>query len=169
VHEDSRSSSDPSDKTLDVETPSKPRVRMRQSVTELIRSVKPSQATKESDNRHRQYCTQACLLGLVRNHPLDDAYPNVKAHRAYRASNYHALGRKSLAKLMSRQLAENPNNRYEPLGKQGACSALFRLTLEWYRYTFVAKGTMIAFEAKLKHKALVYQHPDAVQGELTLV
>jgi hypothetical protein len=100
---------------------------------------------------------------------LDDACPNVKAHRAYGASNYHALGRKSLAKLMSRQLAENPSNGCEPLGKQGACGALFRLTLEWYEYTFVGKGTMMAFEAKLKLKALVYQHPDAVQGELTPV
>jgi hypothetical protein len=43
---------------------------------------------------------------------------------------------------------------------------LFRLTLEWYRYTFVAKGTVTAFEAKLKHEGLVYQHLDKVQGEL---
>jgi hypothetical protein len=168
VHEDSRSSSGSSDETLDVETLRKPRVRTRQSGTERIHSVKSSQATKESD-RHRQYCTQACLLGLVRKHPLDDACPNVKAHRAHGARNYHALGRKSLTKLMSRQLAKNPDDGCEPLGKQGARGALFRLTLEGYGYTFVGKGTMMAFEAKLKHEALVYQHLDAVQGELTPV
>jgi hypothetical protein len=40
------------------------------------------------------------------------------------------------------------------------------LTLEWYGYTFVGKGTVTAFEAKLKHEGLVYQHLDKVQGEL---
>jgi hypothetical protein len=54
------------------------------------------------------------------------------------------------------QLTKNPNNGCEPLGKQGAYSALFRLTLESYRYTFVVKGTIIAFKGKLKHKGLVY-------------
>jgi len=75
---------------------------MRQSVTELIRSVKPSQATKESDNRHRQYCTQACLLGLIQKHPLDDACLNVNAYCAYKVGNYYALRQKSLAKLILR-------------------------------------------------------------------
>ena len=69
-------------------------------------------------------------------------------------------------KLMLGQLTENPNNGCEPLGKQGAYSALFRLTLESYRYTFVVKGTIMAFKGKLKHKGLVYQHLDEVQGEL---
>jgi len=48
---------------------------------------------------------------------------------------------------MSRQLAEDPENGCEPLGKQGA--------LESYGYTFVAKGTVTAFEVKLKHEGLV--------------
>jgi hypothetical protein len=96
------------------------------------------------------------LLGLVRKRPLDDACPNVGAHRAHGTGNHHALGRKSLMKLMLRQLAQDPDNGCEPLGKQGARGALFRLTLEWYRYTFVVKGTMTAFIAKLKHKGLVY-------------
>jgi serine/threonine protein kinase len=95
-----------------------------------------------------------------------DACPNVGAHRAQGAGNKHALGRKSLAKLMLRQLTENPDNGCEPLGKQGACGALFRLTLESYRYTFVAKGTVTAFTAKLKHECLIYRHLDEVQGEL---
>jgi hypothetical protein len=67
---------------------------------------------------------------------------------------------------MLRQLAENPDNGCEPLGKQGARGALFRLTLESYGYTFVAKGTVTAFKAKLKHEGLVYRHSDEVQGEL---
>jgi hypothetical protein len=166
VHEDPQSPSGSSDETSDVETPSKPRVRTHQSNTRQMRSVKPPQAAEESDVLPRQYCTQACLLGLVRKRPLDDACPNVNAHRAYGAGNHHALGRKSLAKLMLRQLAEDPENGCEPLGKQGARGTLFRLTLEWYGYTFVAKGTVTAFEAKLKHEGLVYEHLDKVQGKL---
>ena len=166
VHEDPQSPSGSSDETSDVETPSKLRARTRQSGTGQLRPVKSSQAAEESDVRHRQYCTQACLLGLVRKHPLDDACPNVNAHRAHGAGNHHALGRKSLANLMLRQLAEDPDNGCEPLGKQGARGALFRLTLESYGYAFVAKGTVTAFKAKLKHEGLVYRHLDEVQGEL---
>jgi hypothetical protein len=163
VHKDPQSPSSSSDEILDVETPSKPRACTRQSGTGQMRSVKSSE---ESNVHHRQYCTQACLLGLVRKLPLDDACPNVNAHHAHRAGNHHALGRKSLRKLILRQLTENPDNGCEPLRKQGARGALFRLTLEWYGYTFVAKGTVTAFEAKLKHESLVYQQLDEVQGEL---
>jgi hypothetical protein len=104
-----------------------------------MRSAKSSQAAEKSDVYYRQYCTQACLLRLVQNRPLDDACPIVNAHRAHK-EGHHDLGRKSLAKLMLRQLAETPDNGCESLGKQGACDALFRLTPESYGYTFVAKG-----------------------------
>jgi hypothetical protein len=67
---------------------------------------------------------------------------------------------------MSGQLAKSPDNGYKPLRKQGTHSALFRLTLESYRYTFVIKGTITAFKAKLKYKGLVYRYLDKVQGEL---
>jgi hypothetical protein len=131
-----------------------------------MHSVKSLQAAKESDVCYQQYYTQAYLLGLVRKRLLDNACLNVSAHRTYRASNHHALGRKSLTKLMLGQLAENPNNGCEPLRKQGARSALFRLTLKSYRHTFVAKGTVMAFKGKLKHEGLVYRQLDEVQGEL---
>ena len=166
VHEDPQSPSGSSDETSDVETPSKPRARTRQSGTGQVRPVISSQAAEESGVRHRQYCTQACLLGLIRKRPLDNACPNVGAHRAQGAGNKHALGRKSLAKLMLRQLAEDPENGCEPLGKQGARGTLFKLTLECYGYTFIAKGTVTAFEAKLKHEGLVYRYLDEVQGDL---
>jgi hypothetical protein len=63
---------------------------------------------------------------------------------------------------MLRQLAEDPDNGCKPLGKQGARGALFRLTLEWYGYTFIAKGTVTAFKVKLKYKGLVYEYLDKV-------
>ncbi|KAH7364889.1 hypothetical protein BKA65DRAFT_145816 [Rhexocercosporidium sp. MPI-PUGE-AT-0058] len=169
VHKDPQSPSGSSDETADAVTPSKSRARTRQSGTGQMRSIKSSDAVEESDVRHRQYCTQACLLGLVRKRPLDDACPNFNAHRAHGTGNHHPLGRKALAKLISHQLAEDPENGCKPLGKQGARGTLFRLTLEWYGYTFVAKGTVTAFEAKLKHEGLVYRHLDEVQGELVPV
>lgn len=165
VHKDPQSPSGSSDETSDVETPSKPKARTRQSSIGQTRSAKTSQAAK-SDVRHRQYCTQTCLLGLVRRRPLDDACLNINAHRDHGASNHHALEQKSLVKLMSHQLAQDPDNGCEPLGKQGARSALFRLTLESYGYTFVAKGTVTAFKAKLNHEGLVYRHLNEVQGVL---
>jgi hypothetical protein len=166
VHEDPQSPSGSSDETSDVETPSKPTAHTRQSGIGQTRPVKSSQAAQESDIRHRPYCTQSCLLGLVRKRPLDETCPNVRTHRDHGASNHHALERKYLAKLMLRQLAEDPDNGCEPLGKQGARGAFFRLTLQSYGYTFVAKGTVTAFKANLKHEGLVYRHLEKVQGEL---
>lgn len=166
AHKDSQSPSGSSDATSDIETPSKPKAHPRQSSTGQMHSAKSSQVVEETDVRHRQYCTQACLLGLARKGPFDNACPNVDAHRAHGVSHHHALERKTLAVLMLRQLAENPENGCVPLGKQGSRGALFKLTLELYRYTFVAKGTVEAYKAHLKHEGLLYRHLDEVQGEL---
>src|SRR5207244_1549707 len=102
------------DETSDVDTPSKSRARTRQAGTGQMRSNNSSDAIEESDVRHQRYCTPACLLGLVRKGPLDDACPNVNRHRTHGDGIRHALGRKSLAKLMSRQLAQDPDNGCEP-------------------------------------------------------
>jgi hypothetical protein len=166
VYENPQSPSSSSDERSDIETPSKLKARMRQSGIGQVPSVKSLQAAEESDVRHRQYCTQACLLGLIRKNPLDEACPNVNAHRAHGAGNHHALERKSLAKLMLRQLTQDPDNGCKPLGKQGTRGTLFKLTLQLYKYTFVAKGTVEAFKAKLEHEGLVYRHLDKAQTEL---
>ena len=140
--------------------------RTLQSGTGHMRSIKSSQLAQESDVRYRQYCTQACLLGLVRKHSLDDACPNVSAYRTDGAGNHHVLGQKSVAKLVLSQLAADPDNGCKPLRNQGARGTLFRLILESYGYTFVAKGTVIVFKAKLKYEGSVYRYLDKVQGEL---
>ena len=168
LHEDPKSPSGSSDETSDIDTPSKSRARTRQAGNGQMRSIKSSQAVEESDIRHQRYCTHTCLLGLVRKRSLDGACPNVNTHRAHGDGIHHALGRKSFAKQMSRQLAQDPDSGCEPLGKQGARGALFRLTLESHGYTFVAKGTVTAFEAKLKHEGSVYRHCEA-QGEFAPV
>ena len=165
-YEDPQSPTGSSDETSDIETPSQSRIGTRLSRTEQKHQVKSSQGDKHSDVRHRNYCTQACLLGLVRRQPLDDACPNVGAHRVHTANNNHALGRRSLMKHMLRQITADPEDGCEPLGKQGARGALFKLTLKSYGYVFVAKGTVAAFQAKLEHEGSVYRRLDQIQGEL---
>ena len=165
VYEDPQSPSSSSDESSDIETPSKPRTRTAQSGFGQSHSINTSPAVG-SDVRHWQYCTQACLLGLARRRPLDEACPNISTHRALRASNHHGLDQRTLAQLMLCQLAQDPDNGCEPLGKQGARGALFRLTLDTYGYTFVAKGTVRAFKANLKHEGVVYRHLNELQGEL---
>jgi tRNA A-37 threonylcarbamoyl transferase component Bud32 len=41
--------------------------------------------------------------------------------------------------------------------------------LDTYGYTFVAKGTVRAFKANLKHEGVVYRHLNELQGELVPV
>jgi hypothetical protein len=142
-----------------------PQTRTAQSRLGQYHAINTSQAAG-SDVRHRQYCTQACLLGLAGRRPLDGACPNISTHRAIGAGNHHGLDQKTLAQLMLCQLAQDPDNGCEPLGKQGARGALFKLTLDTYGYTFVAKGTVRAFKANLKHEGVVYQHLNELQGEL---
>ena len=165
VYKDSQSPAGSSDETSDIETPSKPRMRTAESGNRHAHAINTSQASG-SDLRQRQYCTQACLLGLVRRSPLDDACPNVSAHRAHGAGSHHALDQKALAQLVRRQLARDPDDGCEPLWKQGARGALFRLTLDLYGYTLVGKGTVRAFKVHLKHEGSVYRHLEEVQGEV---
>ena len=166
VHEDPQSPPSSPDDSSDVETPSKPRTRMAQSEIKQSHVAKTSQAAEERDVGQRQYCTQACLLGLVRKRPLDEACPNVSAHCVRGNSNRHSMDQHTLAQHIRRQLEENLDNGCDPLGKQGARGALFKLTLHSHGYTFVAKGTVEAFIRKLEHEGRVYQHLQEVQGEL---
>ena len=67
---------------------------------------------------------------------------------------------------MLRQLDRTLDEDCEPLGKQGARGALFRLTLQSYGYVFVAKGTVLAFTRNLNYEARVYDHLQDLQGDV---
>ncbi|KAF2010948.1 hypothetical protein BU24DRAFT_49433 [Aaosphaeria arxii CBS 175.79] len=157
-----------SDDDPDAKTSSNRDDHAQKSSKETYTSEILKQAT-ENDIRHRPYCTQACLLGLVREQLLDDSCPNIDAHRGYRNTNHHTMNHKSFVEHMLHQLDEDPDNGILPLGKQGARGALFKLSLEHYEYTFVAKGTVMAFKEDLEHEALVYRHLEKIQGELVPV
>jgi hypothetical protein len=168
VHKDATDPSSSSDELSDAETPSKPSSHARQPGKKQA-TGNTVQSDEQTNTRQRSYCTQACLLGLIRRHLLDEACPNVDAHRIYGTGSYHSLNKKSFVSLISSQLARDPDNGCEPLGKQGARGALFKLTLKSHGYTFVAKGTVLAFKERLKHEVLVYKHLSDVQGKLVPV
>ena len=50
----------------------------------------------------------------------------------------------------------NMNHHYQPLGKQGARGALFKIKLVPYGYAFVAKGTVEIFVVDLRREDREY-------------
>ena len=105
----------------------------------------------------RPYCTQACLLGLIRGHFFDKKCPNIQAHqksardysrntkqKSQQRKNRHAINQPTLARPLDEQLqrAEREDNGgIKSLNRSGWAGALFRLELLSHGYTFVGKGT----------------------------
>jgi len=112
----------------------------------------------------RSYCTQVCLLGLVRGGILDENCPNVEAHRVGRSHRRHGIGIRAFASSVRAQLGQTLDQDCEPLGKQGARGNLFKITLASYGYTFVGKGTIRVFVPDLQHEARVYGRLKRLQG-----
>lgn len=130
----------------------------------------------------RPYCTQACLLGLIRGHVLDKKCPNVDAHqkkaREYgRNDRYmsrrlrnkrHALDQPALAQLIEEQLQKGDREdtgAIQSLDRSGWAGALFRVELVSHGYTFVGKGTVEALIPALHTEAKMYERLDAIQGK----
>ncbi|KAI9808450.1 MAG: hypothetical protein M1826_004148 [Phylliscum demangeonii] len=74
-------------------------------------------------------------------------------------SNRHPLGPgvTAFASLVQRQIEADPDHDIEPMGKQGARGALFKLTLATHGYTFVGKGTIDVFVDELQHEGAIYR------------
>lgn len=120
-----------------------------------------------AEQQTRQYCTQACLLGLKRGYELDENCPNVSSHRTVASSSLHPIGIDELGPLIQEQLAQCLDRDCEPLekyGMYGAIGVLFKLSLEPYGYTFVGKGTIHEFVPHLLHEARVYGRLEKLQG-----
>ena len=118
--------------------------------------------------RQWQYCTQRCLLGLVRGTKLDPACPNVRWYSRHSKGNdkknNHAIGHATFLQLLRKQLIRSLDDGIVPLRKGGARGVLFRVTLLAYGYTFVDKGTVRAFVRDLEHEADVYSRLQPLQG-----
>ena len=122
----------------------------------------------EDTERSAPYCTQKCLLGLVRGGRLDMCCPNVHLHRTKSgrctSTSRHPMTHDRFLKLLEKQLEKSLDDGVDPLGDGSARGVLFRITLLAYGYTFVAKGTVRAFIKHLEHEAAVYERLRAIQG-----
>ncbi|KAK0703513.1 hypothetical protein B0T26DRAFT_731697 [Lasiosphaeria miniovina] len=119
----------------------------------------------------RQYCTQACLLGLKRRKDLDENCPNILLHRSD-GSSRHPVNADQFTDLVKQQLLRDPYWKCQIVdfwSKRGAIGWLFKLELIPYGYTFVGKGTLGCHLGRLKHEGQVYARLDDLQGELVPV
>ncbi|KAF6517518.1 hypothetical protein HZS61_003079 [Fusarium oxysporum f. sp. conglutinans] len=120
----------------------------------------------------KQYCTQACLLGLKRGLDLDSNCPNVLSHRSAEGGTRHSIDAHEFARLVGERLRKNPYRDCEALdgwGKMGATGVLFKLELAPYGYTFVGKGTLLPHPRRLEHESRIYARLDRIQGEVVPV
>ncbi|KAH7377118.1 hypothetical protein B0T11DRAFT_273543 [Plectosphaerella cucumerina] len=120
----------------------------------------------------RQYCTQACLLGLKRGWDLDGKCPNVLSHRTAEGSNQHPIDADDFAHLVTERLRQDPYRGCRALngwGKMGSTGVLFKLELAPYGYTFVGKGTLSGYLPLLQYESRIYAHLDRLQGEVVPV
>ena len=154
------SSSEGSVREIDRPTPSKPPSRQSGPGKRKRTSTQGTAGGYES----RKYCTQKCLLGLKYGRGLDDTCPNIEQHRGQREDRCHRLDLKSFHSLLHSQLVADMDHNCEPLGKQGARGALFKITLVSHGYTCVAKGTVKAFVPDIVHEANVYDRLLSLQG-----
>ncbi|KAI1082419.1 hypothetical protein F5B20DRAFT_531207 [Whalleya microplaca] len=127
----------------------------------------------------RQYCTQQCLLGLVRNGRLDKYCPNVALHCQGTQPPPpqplppqppppqglpHPISHGEFLRLLSEQLKKSLDYGVTRLGLQGSRGALFQVTLLAYGYTFVSKATVPAFISDFQHEEKVYRLLKEEQG-----
>ncbi|KAI8710940.1 EKC/KEOPS complex subunit BUD32 [Fusarium sp. LHS14.1] len=134
-----------------------------------------------NDNEQdRPYCTQKCLLGLVKGGVLDPRCPNMSLHsrqpnnhRSHyrgpsRACARHPIDHAKFLELLWEQLERSLDDGITPLGQGGARGVLFKVALPAYGYTFVSKGTVRAFAKDLEHEAAVYERLQPIQGFITM-
>jgi hypothetical protein len=113
-----------------------------------------------ADKERRPYCTQKCLLGLVRGLAMDPGCPDAALHRQ-RVSNDvqgHPIDDGALPRLLRAQLAcvLDGSGGMQSLGKEGTWGGLFGFTLPENGYTFVAKGFEGDGVERAQNEACVY-------------
>lgn len=118
-----------------------------------------------------EYCTQKCILGLVKGDFLHHDCPNLRLHQhqnkqssVINTDGRHPISHSRFLELLSYQLECTLDYGITSLGITGARGALFKVTLLAYGYTFISKGTIQAFIPDLQHEARVYEQLKNVQG-----
>jgi hypothetical protein len=117
------------------------------------------------------FCTQRCLLGLVRGLPLDPACPNVLSHVPSKQGHVdfacarHELNAVEMLRRFSRQVNQGRRHRgLESTERCGSAGALFKATLASHGYRFVGKGTVAPLVPTIFREGLLYQHMAHLQG-----
>ena len=139
---------------------------------------RPHIAGQESDNNvhnpiSRSFCTQKCMLGLVQPLKLDDACPNVTAHRRGRETDAHQIDYLQLSSLLTSQLALDPNSGCAPLelgrlpGRLHSIDkhVIFRVTLISHGYILVGKATQMRTVKRLRREREAYLVLRKMQGK----
>ncbi|KAL4748494.1 hypothetical protein BDW72DRAFT_180260, partial [Aspergillus terricola var. indicus] len=150
---------------FDPNTPSRPPRERRLVNLPDPRSISAESQGSDSKGKSRKYCSQQCLLGLIKGGQLDRQCPNVSAHGVDR----HLLTPADLIRRLDQQFF-NDHQRLdtrlgcESLHVHGSRGALFKITLWSHGYTFVGKGTPVEFVAGLEHEELIYSHLTPIQG-----
>ncbi|KAK0612581.1 hypothetical protein B0T17DRAFT_593489 [Bombardia bombarda] len=183
AEKEARSRKDPSDDSEDElalsppDTPSPAERRARGGGQGARRNQGGNSAQQPSGGgkqQNRKYCTQKCLLGLVRGGFLDPECPNVALHRKQdghdgdrnrtRARTRHPVNHAEWLQLLWKQLKQSLDDGIISLQMGGARGVLFEVTMLMYGYTFVSKGTVKAFIPALQHEAAVYERLGPIQG-----
>ncbi|KAL2887416.1 hypothetical protein HOO65_050537 [Ceratocystis lukuohia] len=134
------------------------------------------------------YCTQKCLLGLMRGLPLDDKCPNYLLHKdtplteaprpanasgtgyePRKAGEHHPITGARVSELVREQIGVDPEASCTLLysqGLYGAVGCLLRLSVKGYGYTFVAKGVESMNSGHLQHETYIYKYLHRHQGIL---
>lgn len=101
---------------------------------------------------NREYCTQACLLGLATGGPLDIRCPNIAHH-----------GKKHLKKSLFLRMVQTQMKEQrgtvtdcKPLDIDGSRGAIFKIILTSHGYTIIAKGVQKDDIHHLQNEANVY-------------
>ncbi|KAG6128394.1 hypothetical protein E4U38_005712 [Claviceps purpurea] len=115
------------------------------------------------------YCTQRCLLGLVRGECMDSKCPNVMLHcqgKAGEADSHrrHPISHSECLSLLRDQFKHSLDEGITYDGIFGSFSMLFKVTLLAYGYTFVSKGTISTLVERLKNEAKMYKQLEPIQG-----
>ncbi|KAL8968310.1 MAG: hypothetical protein Q9197_004950 [Variospora fuerteventurae] len=130
------------------------------------RKARESKPNPSAGQQQRPYCTQACLLGIVRRSSIDQKCPNAALHprSPRKQGSVHLLTKQTFCELVRLQLATTMNKDIKDLRLQGARSMVFYITLATYGYTFVGKGTIDVFIPDLMHEASMYRRLRTLQG-----
>lgn len=118
-------------------------------------------------NAVRQYCTQACLRGLMYYfctgivRELDTACPNATRHSK---SLQHQLTLHRFHDSLRRQVDRSHVHNIEHLQLRGSSGHLFAITLCSHGYTFVGKGSRLDLLPTLIHELGIYETLHPLQG-----